>query len=89
LANAEFLGRGKDLGSIKAGKLADMIMVDASPLEDIRNIRRVSGVIKNGKVLDISYHSNYSIPIQTPAITRPTWLDRELAAPPKAKGAKP
>lgn len=89
LANAEFLGREKDLGSIKAGKLADMIMLDASPLEDIRNIRRVTGVIKNGKVLDISYHSNYSIPIPTTAITRPTWLDRELAAPPKAKGAKP
>jgi imidazolonepropionase-like amidohydrolase len=49
---AQFLGREHDLGTVEPGKLADILIVDANPLEDIRNARRVSSVIVDGRLLD-------------------------------------
>lgn len=49
---AKALGKEKDLGTIEAGKLADIIIVDANPLEDLRNLRRLYRVIKGGVVYD-------------------------------------
>ena len=50
LRAAEALGEGANLGSIEAGKLADLVIVSGDPLADIRNARRVRTVIKNGEV---------------------------------------
>lgn len=47
---AEALGEGGNLGSIEAGKLADLVIVSANPLEDVKNLRRVKTVIKGGEV---------------------------------------
>lgn len=52
--NAEALAALEDIGSIEAGKLADMVIVEANPLEDIRNARKVRTVIKNGRVYQLS-----------------------------------
>jgi imidazolonepropionase-like amidohydrolase len=49
---ARMLGREKDLGSVEPGKLADLLVLDASPLEDVRNVRRIHRVIKGGAVHD-------------------------------------
>ena len=49
---ARFLGREKDQGSIEPGKLADLVILEADPLEDIRNIRSVHRVIKGGVIHD-------------------------------------
>jgi imidazolonepropionase-like amidohydrolase len=76
--NAQFLGRGRELGTIAAGKWADIVVLNANPLADIRNIRQVSMVIKKGQVVDTSYHADYSIPTPKPKITRPVWLEKEL-----------
>jgi imidazolonepropionase-like amidohydrolase len=46
------LGLDKDLGTIAPGKLADFFIVDGDPLRDMREIRTVSTVIKDGKVYD-------------------------------------
>lgn len=52
LVPARVLGVEKDRGTIAAGKLADMILVDGDPLKDMRDIRRVHRTIKGGQVYD-------------------------------------
>jgi len=49
---AVYLGREKELGTIEKGKLADMVLLDADPLLDIRNTRKINAVITNGRILD-------------------------------------
>ncbi|MCA1622904.1 MAG: amidohydrolase family protein [Acidobacteria bacterium] len=44
--------REKDLGTIEKGKLADLILLDANPLADISNTRKINSVVANGKLLD-------------------------------------
>ena len=52
LGAAREMGRGDDLGTIEPGKLADLILVDGDPTEDIRDIRRVTTVVKGGTAYD-------------------------------------
>jgi imidazolonepropionase-like amidohydrolase len=42
----------KDFGTIEAGKLADILVLDADPLADIHNIRKLSLVMRDGRVID-------------------------------------
>ena len=49
---AKFLGRERDLGAVEKGKLADLVLLDADPLQDIRNTRKISGVVLNGRFFD-------------------------------------
>jgi imidazolonepropionase-like amidohydrolase len=48
---AKFLGMEDHLGSIEKGKLADLVLLDANPLEDIRNTQKIAGVAVNGRYL--------------------------------------
>jgi imidazolonepropionase-like amidohydrolase len=45
---ARVMGLDKELGTVEAGKRADLIILDANPLESIHNIRKVEFVITNG-----------------------------------------
>lgn len=51
---AEALGLDGDLGSLEVGKLADILIMDKNPLDDIRNTNTLTHVLKNGRVYDAS-----------------------------------
>ncbi len=64
---AEMLRKQDLLGTVESGKLADVIIVDADPLQDIKNLDKINTVIQDGKVVELGYHSNYSSPFSNVA----------------------
>lgn len=49
---ARALGKENTLGSIAPGKLADLVLLEANPLDDIANTRRIHAVVANGRLFD-------------------------------------
>nr|WP_237587029.1 amidohydrolase family protein [Pontibacter russatus] len=52
LNGAEYLGMSKEIGSLEVGKLADLIVLDQNPLENIRNSEHVQYTMVNGRLYD-------------------------------------
>ena len=48
---AKFLGMLDQLGTVEKGKLADLVLLDANPLEEIGNTQRIYAVVLNGRLL--------------------------------------
>jgi hypothetical protein len=49
---ARFLHATDSLGTVEAGKLADLVLLDGDPLADIHNVSRIAAVIANGRLID-------------------------------------
>ena len=52
LGSAAGIGRDAEFGSLEVGRFADLVILDANPLDDIRNASRVDRVMKNGRLYD-------------------------------------
>jgi hypothetical protein len=64
---AEMLRKQSLLGTVEPGKLADVIIVNADPLQNIKNLDKIETVIQDGKLVELGYHSNYSSPFSNAA----------------------
>jgi len=73
LNGAKALGLDGDIGSLANGKLADMIVLDANPLENIRNTASVRYVMVNGRIYDAATMAQIgNHPASAP---KPMWRD--------------
>jgi imidazolonepropionase-like amidohydrolase len=61
---AEAMRLQDQLGTVEAGKVADLLIVDADPLVDIQNLQKVAAVIADGRPQDLRYHGDYWSPFQ-------------------------
>jgi len=52
LSGAHYIGMDKDVGSLEPGKLADLLVLDSNPLDNIRNSESIRYTIANGRIFD-------------------------------------
>ena len=52
LSGAHYIGMDKDIGSLEPGKIADLLVLDGNPLENIRNSESIRYTIANGHIFD-------------------------------------
>ena len=64
---AKYLGREDELGTISPGKFADIVLLNANPLEDIRNTLDIDSVILKGRVYDRRTLDNMLLQVEADA----------------------
>jgi imidazolonepropionase-like amidohydrolase/Tol biopolymer transport system component len=74
ISPARALGLDKDLGSLEAGKLADLVVLDSNPLENIRNSTSISMTMIGGRLLDSNLQTVAGGSAGTPSGFKPFWF---------------
>ncbi len=67
---AELFHKETDLGTLEAGKLADITVVDGDPLQDIMSLQNVHLVIKDGEIVDTTLDPKFKNPLPRTVITQ-------------------
>ena len=62
--SAEMLLLGDTIGTVEAGKLADIIILNEDPLRDIANLRAIDTVMMNGKIVELGYNASFEDPFR-------------------------
>ena len=82
---ATIIGHADDVGSLVPGKFADLVVLEADPLADIRNTMAIAAIVKNGRVYDPrSLASDWPEPRASP----PRWFDEVLSPTPGLSAAE-
>jgi hypothetical protein len=68
---AEMMGKQSELGVIKPGSFADLVVVDGNPLQDISKTRSIKMVFKEGNMVKLGYSKEFRNPIPRPFPDRP------------------
>ncbi len=77
LSGAAYLGMDGDLGSLAPGKLADLLVLDGNPLDDLRQTQAIRYTVANGRV----YEAETMDQVWPARVERPTfWFEREGAS---------
>lgn len=65
---AEFLGKLQEFGTVEQDKLADLVVLNSDPLQDIRNTRDIAEVVQEGRLVDRTYHRYFTNPLPRPIL---------------------
>jgi hypothetical protein len=78
--SAELLDKGDELGTVEAGKIADVIIVNQDPLRNIENLRDLHAVVFDGRRVELGYTAGYNPVFRVeselnPPVSRLLWVD--------------
>jgi hypothetical protein len=78
--SAALLDKDDELGTVEAGKIADIIIVNSDPLADVQNLRDIDAVIFDGRPVELGYTAGYNPVFKVeselnPPVTRLLWVD--------------
>lgn len=76
---AKAFRKDNDFGTVEAGKVADIVIVDGDPLKDIWSVQNVITTIFGGKIVDREFHADYHNPIRAVRAWRSTPQEIEIA----------
>ena len=79
---AKLFGKEGEFGTIEAGKIADLVIIDGDPIKDIWATQNVKMVLLSGKVMDIKFHADHANPIPSPDPWR--LIPREIEVIPRS-----
>ncbi len=81
---ATFFRQQKKIGTVEGGKIADLVIVRANPLDDVKNLRNIDTVIKVGIIQDRTFHPDYN-----PVFPRPEPNSSQMNQPPVVSDISP